>query len=328
MRLIKHVVLIVLIILILFPMFWIAATSIRRDNAAFSTQLLSTRYTFQYYKDLLFNRKNVPQQITELKKMTNLSREYSDMSKEELLENLNRTERELKRQMALSKEQIAKSEGYVDEVVQYARSQTDEIHQRFSELKGEERDFLEGELNEILNGSTLLTTELNLALINGMEEASGDQKEKYLSIIKKKSPRFVQEYNEINATLDHYESFIQDEYEQWFQQVKESLDDEIKSELNQIHQRFLDMLSVHNFSYSKWNREINLRGYRGIGNDLEPTLTEAEYEKWTQLTDLFKATAQEIETAVSEYDGTKTEITTQLFESLTSDESAVAEYLE
>src|SRR6056297_2551895 len=138
MRLIKHLVLIVLIVLILFPMFWIAATSIRRDNAAFSTKLLSTRYTFQYYKDLLFNRKNVPQQITEMKKITNLSSDYSDMSKEELLENLNRTERELKRQMALSKEQIAKSEVYVDEVVQYARSQTDELHRRFAELKDEE----------------------------------------------------------------------------------------------------------------------------------------------------------------------------------------------
>ena len=328
MRLIKHAVLIVLIILILFPMFWIAATSIRRDNAAFSTKLLSTRYTFQYYKDLLFNRKNVPQQITEMKKITNLSSDYSNMSKEELLENLNRTERELKRQMALSKEQIAKSEVYVDEVVQYARSQTDELHRRFAELKDEERAFLQGELNEILNTSELLTTELILELINSIEEVSVDQKEKYLSIIKEQSPQFVEEYNNINATMNNYREFIQGEYETWVQQVQSTLNQETESELNQIQQRFLDMLSVDEFSYSKWNREINLRGYRGIGTDLEQSLTEAEYEKWTQLTDLFKATAQEIETAVSEYDGTKTEITTQLFESLTSDESAVAEYLE
>src|SRR6056297_2254750 len=113
MKLIKHLILIVLIVLILFPMFWIAATSIRRDNAAFSTKLLSTRYTFQYYKDLLFNRKNIPQQITELKKIANRSSDYSNMTKEELLESLNSRERELKEQMALSKQEIAKSEVYV-----------------------------------------------------------------------------------------------------------------------------------------------------------------------------------------------------------------------
>src|SRR6056297_905686 len=191
MKLIKHLILIVLIVLILFPMFWIAATSIRRDNAAFSTKLLSTRYTFQYYKDLLFNRKNIPQQITELKKITNLSTEYSDMSKEELLENLNRTEGELKEQMSLSKQQIAKSEKYVDEVVQYAKSQTNEIYQRFSALKEKEKEFLQGELESILNQSSVLRIELTLELIESLEEASADAEEDYLTIIKDQSPAFV-----------------------------------------------------------------------------------------------------------------------------------------
>ena len=52
MRIIKHAIMIILVVLILFPMFWIVATSVRRDNAAFSTKLFSNRYTFQYYKDL------------------------------------------------------------------------------------------------------------------------------------------------------------------------------------------------------------------------------------------------------------------------------------
>ncbi len=328
MRLIKHIVLIVLIVLILLPMFWIAATSIRRDNAAFSTKLLSTRYTFQYYKDLLFNRKNIPQQITELKKITNLSTEYSGMSKEELLDNLNRTERELKRQMTLSKEQIAKSEGYVDEVVQYAKSKTDEIYQRFSRLKNEERDFLQGELDQILTRSDLLSVALNLELIESLEEVPKEEKEAYLKIIQEQAPEFVEAYNGIIGSMDNYKDFIQSEYETWHRQIQTDLNDDIEKELEEIHQRFLNLLTPHAFSYSKWNREINLRGYRGISNDLEPVLTQEGFEKWNQLTELFKATAQEIDEAVSEYETKKTEITTPLSQRLNQDNSAVAEYLE
>ncbi|MEA1883015.1 MAG: hypothetical protein U9N62_00650, partial [Thermotogota bacterium] len=328
MRLIKHIVLIVLIVLILFPMFWIAATSIRRDNAAFSTKLLSTRYTFQYYKDLLFNRKNIPQQISEMKKITNLSSEYSGMSKEELLENLNRTERELKRQMALSKEQIAKSEAYVDEVVHYARSQTDEFYRRFNALKNEERNFFQGELDQIVNRSDLLSAALNLELIESLEEAPEREKESYLDIIKEQTPEFVETYKGINASMDNHKDFIQSEYETWHQQIQTDLNDDIEKELEEIHQRFLNLLTPRAFSYSKWNREINLRGYRGISNDLETVLPQEEFEKWSQLTDLFKATAQEIDEAVSEYETKKTEITTQLSGRLNQDNTAVAEYLE
>jgi len=328
MRLIKHIVLIVLIVLILFPMFWIAATSIRRDNAAFSTKLLSTRYTFQYYKDLLFNRKNIPQQITELKKITNLSTEYSNMSKEELLNNLNKTEQALKRQMALSKEQIDKSEDYVDEVVEYAKSKTDDVYQRFNSLKNEEKEFWQGELNQILNRSDLLTTELNLELIDSLEEVSGGVLASYLNIIQEQTPEFVKAYEDIIASMENYREFIQSEYNNWYEQFQTALNEETKKELEEIHQRFLDMMTPHGFSYSKWNREINLRGYRGISNDLESVLNEDEYEKWTQLTDLFKATAQEIDEAVSAYETKKSEITTRLSETINQDNSATSDYLE
>src|SRR6056297_2764907 len=328
MRLIKHIVLIVLIVLILFPMFWIAATSIRRDNAAFSTKLLSTRYTFQYYKDLLFNRKNIPQQITEMKKITNLSSEYANMSKEELLENLNRTERELKRQMVLSKEQIAKSEAYVDEVVKFARSQTDEIYQRFNALRNEEKVFFEETLNQIVNHSEVLKIELNLDLIDSLEDVSEAEKESFLTLINEQTPEFVQAYRGIISAMNNYKEFVQTEYETFRNQIQTDLNDETKQELEVIHARFLALLTPHDFSYSKWNREINLRGYRGLSNDLEAVLTQEEFEQWTQLTDLFKATAQEIDEAVSDYETKKAEIITQLSEQLSQDKKSVAEYLE
>lgn len=55
--LIRHIVLILLTFIILFPLIWVISTSIRRDNAAFSPKLFSDRVTANNYKELLFPKK-------------------------------------------------------------------------------------------------------------------------------------------------------------------------------------------------------------------------------------------------------------------------------
>lgn len=69
MKLHVHAILIFLIIVILFPTVWVVTTSIRRDEAAFSTDLFSSRITLQNYIDLLFPEQNVPVLVKELQKL-------------------------------------------------------------------------------------------------------------------------------------------------------------------------------------------------------------------------------------------------------------------
>jgi len=327
MRIIKHVLMIILILLILFPMFWIVATSVRRDNAAFSTKLFSSRYTFQYYKDLLLNRKNIPQQISELKKMINLSSEYSQMNPEELLNQLNKTEAELKRQMDLSKQQIAKSEKYVDEVVAFARERTDEMVQQFNALKEEEKQFFENRLQDIYESSEQFQLELTYEFIQSIEQVNPEQSRYYSQIISRHSPEFINAYQEIGQSLDSYTTFIEEEYQSWFQKAEGSLDQSIKNELDTIQSDFLSLITPDEFSYSKWNREINLKGYRGITGDLESVLSQENFEAWEQLTELFKATAREIDDKLSDYETRKEAILNDLEKQMAERSEIVEEYL-
>ena len=324
MRIIKHAIMIILVVLILFPMFWIVATSVRRDNAAFSTKLFSNRYTFQYYKDLLLNNKNIPQQISELKKIANLSTEYAQMSKEELLATFNQTENELRKQMALSKEQILKLEQYVDEVVAFAKSRTGQMISRFNELKEEEKRFFEVQLTNILNSSESLQIELTDELIKSFEAIEGEEQNRYLELIEKRSPEFVKAYHETSRELETIADRIQDAYQDWFESVKDNVSEGIKVELNAVQNAFISLLTPQEFSYSKWNREINLKGYRGLTTDLESELTPDQLEQWTLLTDGFQETAKETDKFLKAYSARKEEILQDL-ESQMKERNAVIE---
>lgn len=69
MKLHVHAILIFLIIVILFPTVWVVTTSLRRDEAAFSTDLFSSRLTLQNYVDLIVQEQNVPVLVKELQKL-------------------------------------------------------------------------------------------------------------------------------------------------------------------------------------------------------------------------------------------------------------------
>jgi len=65
-KVLTHIVLIIISIAVLFPIVWVVSTSLRRDNAAFSTKLFSSRMTLQNYIDLLAPEKNGPRLVSEM----------------------------------------------------------------------------------------------------------------------------------------------------------------------------------------------------------------------------------------------------------------------
>jgi len=73
-----HIFLWIIIPLILFPIIWIVSTSIRRDQAAFSTRLFSSRLTLQNYIDLLTPEKNMPVLIQELQNLISRTPPYNE----------------------------------------------------------------------------------------------------------------------------------------------------------------------------------------------------------------------------------------------------------
>jgi len=65
-KILTHVILILVCIVVLFPIVWVVSTSLRRDNAAFSTKMFSSRLTFQNYIDLLAPEKNGPRLVSDI----------------------------------------------------------------------------------------------------------------------------------------------------------------------------------------------------------------------------------------------------------------------
>ncbi|WP_448531810.1 ABC transporter permease subunit [Pseudothermotoga sp.] len=80
MKLHVHAILIFLIIVILFPTVWVVTTSLRRDEAAFSTDLFSSRLTLQNYVDLIVQEQNVPVLVKELQKLISRVSPYDKLT--------------------------------------------------------------------------------------------------------------------------------------------------------------------------------------------------------------------------------------------------------
>jgi len=76
----RHIILIICVILILFPLVWLITTSIRRDNAAFSPKLFSSRVTLNNYKDLIIQKPNIPEVVNKLTAISSYLGEYSDLT--------------------------------------------------------------------------------------------------------------------------------------------------------------------------------------------------------------------------------------------------------
>uniref|UniRef100_A0A7C3RIX3 Maltose/maltodextrin transport system permease protein MalG n=1 Tax=Dictyoglomus thermophilum TaxID=14 RepID=A0A7C3RIX3_DICTH len=83
-HIITHIILWILIPIILFPVVWIVSTSLRRDEAAFSTRLFSSRISIQNYKDLLIPEKNMPVLAQELQNLIMVTPPYDKWDKNKI----------------------------------------------------------------------------------------------------------------------------------------------------------------------------------------------------------------------------------------------------
>ncbi|MCD6253059.1 MAG: ABC transporter permease subunit [Thermotogae bacterium] len=136
---VAHVFLIALLVIILFPVFWVASTSFRRDQAAFSPKIVSSRLTFQHYKDLIFPEDNLPAVILKLQNIVSLSKPYDEMSQEEVLSELEEQLSKLRRYFNESRELFSKSEDAYESILKAYDEEQEQLKSetigRLSEIK-------------------------------------------------------------------------------------------------------------------------------------------------------------------------------------------------
>lgn len=86
---VRHIIMIAVIVVVLFPILWIFTTSIRRDNTSISPNLFSGQTTWQNYVDLILEKKNIPALYNEIANIYSLGSPYNKMSKNKILNILN-----------------------------------------------------------------------------------------------------------------------------------------------------------------------------------------------------------------------------------------------
>jgi maltose/maltodextrin transport system permease protein len=91
----RHLILIICVVIILFPLVWLISTSIRRDNAAFSPKLFSSRITLNNYKDLIIQKQNIPELVNELTSISSYIGDYSNITIEEAKKKSNKLLKDL-----------------------------------------------------------------------------------------------------------------------------------------------------------------------------------------------------------------------------------------
>ncbi len=148
--LLTHIMLIIFVVITLFPVVWVVSTSLRRDNAAFSTKLFSNRITFQNYIDLLAPEKNMPKLVSDMEAAIMYAPPYNIKSLEETIK------------------------GYKEDVVRFDKyiNETEQLYNKVSENARKVEQLITNNA-ETLKNTLLQEIETTKGMINYPKPNSG-----------------------------------------------------------------------------------------------------------------------------------------------------------
>lgn len=175
----RHIILVIIVAIVLFPMVWLISTSIRRDQAAFSPKLFSSRITLQHYRNLLFPERSIPRLILDVQEATYLLGRFRDKSEEKIISTVERYMNKFDKLMA-------ESEGLVSTIDDSFSSLSEELNnsglsEAISTINAIRKDDLELVEQRLLELKLDKNSELYLyALGNILNKTKPSIKDKYL----------------------------------------------------------------------------------------------------------------------------------------------------
>jgi len=145
-QIITHIILWILIPIILFPVVWVVTTSLRRDEAAFSTKLFSSRISTQNYKDLLIPEKNVPVLTQELQNLIIVTPPYDRWSKDKIEKEIQKDISNLKAYMKETKDRQRNASEAFYKINDYMESKNENLKHDIIAILEDLKDYLEKRL--------------------------------------------------------------------------------------------------------------------------------------------------------------------------------------
>ncbi|HNW46960.1 MAG TPA: ABC transporter permease subunit [Thermotogota bacterium] len=293
-----HITLAIVLVVVLFPLFWVFTTSIRRDNAAFSTELISSRLTLQHYKELLFKPKNLPVLIADMKQAAYISKQYKDWDEDRIqralvgfidqfAQHLLQTEEALKR----TDEDVRGLELF------YEEKKREALAGFFAERSQQEKDYeLYGKqrLNELDPIGAILLD----AKILGHILKQGYVPE-VLPILEKRFPELFKSYEAATSEVNGALKRAREELSALISGT--TLSEETLASLSGSIDAFEALAREQGFSYTKWLRDVSIKLYNPL-NARFSAVSEELSQRWEAFKEAQKTIAREIESALKALD--------------------------
>ena len=142
----RHLILIVIVAIVLFPMVWLASTSVRRDQAAFSSNLFSNRVTLQHYRNLLFPERSVGRLILDLQSAAYSTGDYRGKSQTEIENTVEKYLAKFESLMTESDSMIATVETKMEEVRLSLMQKESVVIEQLQELQAKDAELFKTRL--------------------------------------------------------------------------------------------------------------------------------------------------------------------------------------
>lgn len=131
-KVLTHIILIVVCIVVLFPIVWVVSTSLRRDNAAFSTKMFSSRLTIQNYRDLLAPEQNGPRLVSDIDALILSAPPHDKITTEEAKQLFAKDVQKFQNYIEETESLKAKIDENINEIRDYFEQNSDQLIATFS----------------------------------------------------------------------------------------------------------------------------------------------------------------------------------------------------
>ncbi|MDY0111278.1 MAG: maltose ABC transporter permease, partial [Candidatus Krumholzibacteria bacterium] len=314
----RHLVLIAVVIIVLFPMVWLVSTSIRRDQAAFSSNLFSSRVTLQHYRNLLLPERSVGRLILDLQSATYATGDYRGKSQEELKKNVESYLVKFDSLMEESQRMVSNIESGMASIEKDVVSKEKKILLEINEIRINDKELFENRLKQI---GTFEEPQMAYAVGRILETTVPSLEGVY--------PFYVDLLGERAAPITEAMEDYRQKYESTLKYRDETLKalvglefenrEEVIKSLNSID-KYISLSSV---DYSEWRRVEWLRVINRYLREVESSLSETEAsvlnQARTNLYDSFKAAGDAWEVILSSNEKVSQELSSLAGEAFGSD---------
>ncbi|MCD6159262.1 MAG: ABC transporter permease subunit [Kosmotoga sp.] len=316
----RHLILIIVIAVVLFPMVWLISTSVRRDQAAFSPNLFSTRVTLQHYKNLLFPERSVQRLILDIQEATYKLGRFRDKSEKSINNTVEKYLNKFEALMSESK-QIASDLGTsfasADEVL--GADIDKKMILALNRLREEDLKLIDEKLEELKNAEDdNVKSAAALEILSSLKPSTNGEFIFFLDDVKLddalKLKSFLRDFDKMRIGILNAATNLSS--------LLDDLDFEMKSEVLESLSRTSEYISTNGAEYSQWRKNEYYKFIRKYISRLEKDLPEdlsgkiknereglynsfkAAKTSWDEIETLFKQLKDELKTAKTKALGT------------------------